>query len=139
MQALHKQGKERLTATVSGYILSLSRKCISSVRLAARRPRAIATCDGILYGSRAWIFLPVGNTPEPSRRRSPPGAGGTYCPARAATTPSSSLLFRLSRSRIAHASRIAPVARFRVQGSGCWVQRLRRMVQVRVQGVGFNV
>ena len=40
--------------------------CASMMSLAAVRPLAIATGEGMRYGSRAWMLRPVGRTPAPS-------------------------------------------------------------------------
>mmetsp|Transcript_9530 Transcript_9530/g.37122 ORF Transcript_9530/g.37122 Transcript_9530/m.37122 type:complete len:236 (+) Transcript_9530:1189-1896(+) len=71
---------------------------------ATRAPLSAAAGLGILYGSSAWMLRPVGSTPGPSRRRSPPVAGGTYSPPNARMTPVSSSVFFLSKSRISTAS-----------------------------------
>mmetsp|Transcript_10513 Transcript_10513/g.44746 ORF Transcript_10513/g.44746 Transcript_10513/m.44746 type:complete len:273 (-) Transcript_10513:305-1123(-) len=95
---------QRLTDTVSGNAPSFAARCCANNACAMRLPRSAAAGLGMRYGSSAWMLRPVGNTPGPSRSRSPPAAGGRYSPFRARSAPLSSSVFRRSSSRISNAS-----------------------------------
>mmetsp|Transcript_688 Transcript_688/g.2035 ORF Transcript_688/g.2035 Transcript_688/m.2035 type:complete len:279 (-) Transcript_688:1219-2055(-) len=94
---------QRATAQVSGYSPSFCSWCCAMISLAAEVPLRKAAWDGILYGSRAWMFLPVGRTPGPSLSRSPPATEGMYSPRRARTTLFISSVFFSSRPLISSA------------------------------------
>mmetsp|Transcript_153853 Transcript_153853/g.279456 ORF Transcript_153853/g.279456 Transcript_153853/m.279456 type:complete len:203 (+) Transcript_153853:742-1350(+) len=93
----------KFTLTVSGYIPSCSARCWAMIASAASVPRSTAAGLGMRYGSNAWMLRPVGRTPGPSRSKSPPAAGRTYSPFMARTTPVSSFVVWLRRSRISNA------------------------------------
>mmetsp|Transcript_6901 Transcript_6901/g.25387 ORF Transcript_6901/g.25387 Transcript_6901/m.25387 type:complete len:260 (-) Transcript_6901:2354-3133(-) len=101
---------QRFTDTVSGNAPSFAAACCSRIAAATRAPRSVAAGDGIRYGSSAWMLRPVGNTPGPSRRRSPPTAGGRYSPFRTVSIPESSSTLRRSSDRISTASSSAASA-----------------------------
>mmetsp|Transcript_3234 Transcript_3234/g.7519 ORF Transcript_3234/g.7519 Transcript_3234/m.7519 type:complete len:339 (+) Transcript_3234:936-1952(+) len=78
------------SAMDSGYTPFCSTRWRSIRRSTTTLADAMAAEVGMAWGSRAWMFLPVGSTLG-LRIGSPPGPGSTYCPSSASVRAPSSL------------------------------------------------
>mmetsp|Transcript_3911 Transcript_3911/g.11358 ORF Transcript_3911/g.11358 Transcript_3911/m.11358 type:complete len:207 (+) Transcript_3911:1227-1847(+) len=95
---------QRFTDTVCGRTPLFAALWDSRMDSATATPRCRAAAPGILYGSRAWMFRPVGSTPAPSRSRSPPASGRMYSPFSARSTECTSSVFWSSSPAMSMAS-----------------------------------